>query len=582
MFLFPTLMMMVVVAFLMMLAVRAVITRMATTTIAPASFNKNHQHHHVVYVNFDNVTIISKTTATLQVVSNPVLSKEYSPIASTLYDNLALLQADLVRYAAWYPYPTIGVAELEPPNVDTQTTSWKFGEELQQQFLDVWHAVVGQGGSGRLVITFSTQPAWMFNTSNWSYSNDTRRSDWHYDNGAWMPSTTKRVADYYARLASWMVLGEFQDEFGNPIRGGPELGLGNDGTGGGVTHWEVFNEPEAEHHLSPQQYNLMYDAIVRSIRNAVDPDHTIEFFGMALSGHHEWNWWNTFLDPSNHASDVRDALANGYASFHFYASPSSRTNVSTYPEVWAQVEDFVQEVDQILALRDQLSPTTKLAVNEAGVIPRQDNAKGVPDLPPIYFNMVAAMYTGLLLQLSIRGVDIVGSSQFSGCPEMPLWNIPDRQFPGVSMTNWTTGSGNPRYWALKLINERLGPGDAIVYTSVLPPKDSQLETPDVIVQGRLTAQGRKILVLVNKTYQRKLVSLPLQTWEGREDDGDDHRTTTYHVSVVDEKTHDGPWREHTTQQPTLLLNAFAVVVVQVMDGKQADTKNQRIGNILTK
>jgi hypothetical protein len=570
----------------LLLLIVSVLATVATTT---TSLNKTRQHqqhhHHVVQVNFDNVTIFAKTTATLQVVSNPILDKKYSPIASTLYDNLALLQADLVRYAAWYPYPTIGVAELEPPNVDTLTTSWKFSEELQQQFLDVWHAVVRENRR-RLVITFSTQPAWMFNTTDWSYSNDTRRSDWHYDKGSWMPSSTHLVADYYARLASWMVLGEFEDEFGNIVTGGPKLGLGINGNsahaggGGGVTHWEIFNEPEAEHRLTPHQYNLMYDAIVRSIRHAVDPDHTIEFFGMALSGHHEWNWWNTFLNPVNHAPDVRDALANGYASFHFYASPSSRTNISTYPEVWQQVENFVKEVDQIIALRDQLSPTTKLAVNEAGVIPLQDNVKGVPDLPSIYFNMVAAMYTGLMLQLSMRGVDIVGSSQFCGCPEMPLWNIPDRQFPGVSMTNWTTGSGNPRYWALKLVNERLGPGDAIVYTSVVPPaKGALMEKSDVIAQGRINAQGQKTVILVNKTYQRKIVTLPFLMREGQEENGDGRNTTTYHVSVVDETTHDGPWEEHTTQKPILFLNAFAVVVVQVLDADKGGAQTTTVDSV---
>jgi hypothetical protein len=542
-----------------MIVLFSVMTAVTIATATASNPSTNNHHRHVVNIHWNNVTMIAQTTATLQVVSNPILDTKYSPIAPQLFDNLAALKADLVRYAAWYPYPLVGVAELEPPNTQTKTTSWEFGAELQQQFLDTWNSVVTKGGQ-RLVITFSTQPAWMFRTDgDWSYSNDTSRSDWQYGKGGtWIPNTTQLVADYYARFASWLIEGQFQDEFGNTIGGGPQLGLGP----GGVTHWEIFNEPDAEHHLTPTQYNLMYDAIVRAIREAVDPERTIEFVGMALSGHREWKWWKTFLDPHNHAADVRDALANGYASFHHYCHPSSRTNVSTYQEVWGQMYDFLDEVDQIIALRDDLSPTTKLAVNELGVIPLNDNKKGVPDLPPIYFNMAAAVYTGLLLKLTIRGVNIVGSSQFCGCPDIPEWGIPDRQYPGVSMTNWTTGNGNPRYWALKMMNEKVGRGDRIVHTSVVVT--SSMETRDnIIAQARVSPKGGRVAILVNTSDQ------PVRVTFASFVNGQKHsQDTTYHANVVDETTQDGPWKEYDLHHPWMTLNGFAVAVVEVRDGKE--------------
>jgi hypothetical protein len=508
---------------------------------------------HIIHVNFDNITAVSKTTATLQVVSNPILDKKYSPVASTLYDNLAELNADLVRYAAWYPYPIIGVAELDPPNATSRTTSWHFSEELQQMFLDVWKAVVRNGN--RLVITFSTQPTWMFNTTDWSYSNDTSVSDWGYPKGRWIPSTTKLVSEYYARFASWLVKGDFKDEFGNTVRGGPALGLGDDG---GVTHWEVFNEPEGEHNLQVTEYNDMYDAIVREIRKAVDPNHTIEFFGMALGSHRNWDWWNGYLSLNNHAPDVRDAVANGYASFHFYASMKSRTNVSGFMDVWEHLDDFLEEVDEIIHLRDTLSPTTKLAVNEAGVIPPQDNEKGVEDSPQIYYNMVAALYTVLLLELSAKSVDLVGSSQYCGCPAMPEWNIPNRQYPGVSMTNWTTGNGNPRYWALKMYNAQgyFGPGDRIVHST----SSLSSSQPQIFVQGRITKDGRPAIILVNKSYLPQIATLPITTAN------DSSAEISYHVSIVDETTHDGPWKEFATAEKTLKLKPFAVAVVHIING----------------
>lgn len=484
------------------------------------------------------MTTVSKTTATLQVVTNPVLDKRISPIANVLFHNLHQLQADFVRYVPWFPYPRQGVAELDPPNTrcsstssTNQTTYWNFSTAFQQPFLDTFHAVSPK----RLVINFSTQPTWMFNTTDWRYHDDSPgTTDWHYPKGQWEPRTTALVADYYGRLASWIILGQCQDEFGHWIQGGPALGTR-------VTHWEVFNEPEAEHRLEWREYIRMYDAVVRAIRIAADPDHRIEFFGLSLEGHNEWDWWTGFLTLENHAPDVQDAVANGYASFHWYGQVSSRTNVSAFMEPFEQLPEFLEEVDQIIALRDRLSPTTKLAVNEAGAIPVDDNKIGVEPSPPIYYNMVAALYTVLVSELSLKGVDVVGSSQFCGCPEIPQWNITDRQFPGVSMTNWTTGSGNPRYWALKMYLQYFGPGDQIVSASVVDR--------NIYVQARITKDGKHIVIVVNKTDQKQ--TLKMQYLKGS------------HVSIVDESTHDGPWKEFDLDSVLLGLDPFAVALVNV-------------------
>ena len=43
---------------------------------------------------------------------------------------------------------------------------------------------------------------------------------------------------------------------------------------------------------------------------------------------------------------------------------------------------------------------------------------------------------------------------------------------------------------------------------------------------------------------------------------------SYHVSVVDETTHDGPWKEFIiqTSNNVLTLKPFAVAVVRILDG----------------
>jgi hypothetical protein len=581
--------------------------------------NTDERTVHILKVDWDGLytsSYTSKTIATLQVVSNPVLNSQTSPIASTLFRNLHELNADLVRYAAWFPYPIMGVAELEPPNVTSKTTSWNFTEELQQMFLDTFRAVVStkttqssrtmsttvtstsvrrEGGTmqgfypnpligpsqnthpwNRLLISFSTQPAWMFNTSNWSYDPmNPNKAIWSYASGKWTNRTTTLVGDYYGRFASWLVNGSLEDEFGNVVSGGPALGLGP----GGVTHWEVFNEPDSEHDLSWFEYNQLYDAVVRSIRYMSDPDHQITFVGMALAQHYEWDWYEGFLNLDNHAPDVRDAVANGMISFHWYGNIKSRTDISHFDQPFSDLQHFLDtEIDGIIERRDRLSSTTKLFLNEGGVIPLGDNDPNAEPLPPIYFNMAAGVFTVLVSELSIRGVDAVGSSQFCGCPAIPEWDIPDRQYPGVSMTNWTTGNGNPRYWALKLYLEFFGPGDEII------PKESCILTTTadgtaqrrgtgqnrkaddpIFAQARLTERGKRYaLILVNKTAQRQTVKLNVSA-----------DFTKANVNVIDQSTHDEKWREFTvplsgccSHKHDVVLEPFAVAIVELIRSSQ--------------
>ena len=66
---------------------------------------------------------VSKSTPTLQVVTNPMLNAG-SPIHDGSFAALKALGADYVRYVPWLQYPKIAVAELEPPTKDH--TSWDF------------------------------------------------------------------------------------------------------------------------------------------------------------------------------------------------------------------------------------------------------------------------------------------------------------------------------------------------------------------------------------------------------------------------------------------------------------------------
>ena len=67
-------------------------------------------------IHWDQVTAVSKTTPTLQVVVNPQL-RPGQALAAAAYLALKDLGADGVRYVPWLPYPRLAVAELLTPMV---------------------------------------------------------------------------------------------------------------------------------------------------------------------------------------------------------------------------------------------------------------------------------------------------------------------------------------------------------------------------------------------------------------------------------------------------------------------------------
>src|SRR6185503_21070241 len=83
-------------------------------TICEMSASAQEKKQEKVEMDWDKVVIVSKSTPTLQVVTNPMLNPG-SPIHDGSFSALKALGADYVRYVPWLPYPKIAVAELEPP-----------------------------------------------------------------------------------------------------------------------------------------------------------------------------------------------------------------------------------------------------------------------------------------------------------------------------------------------------------------------------------------------------------------------------------------------------------------------------------
>ena len=464
-------------------------------------------------VHWDKTTVVSKSTPTLQVVVNPPL-RHGELLSAASYKAVKELGADYVRYVPWLPYPKLGVAELEPPT--PQKTSWDFSL-IDPMTTDFLAATEGHP----TVMNFSTIPTWLFKTdSPIKYPSDPNQVTWDYTQGSELKDPTgKELGDYYARLVSWYVSGGFTDE--NGVRH-------NSGYHYKLPVWEVLNEVEFEHSMTPEQYASRYDAIVQAIHE-VSP--STQFMGMALaSPSQDPAFVEYFLNPAHHKAGI----SLDYISYHFYATPGR----SQTPEDWQytffdQADGFLNTVRYIENIRKRLSPSTKTDTDELGSILPTDNTpqdKVAP--PPAYWNLSGSMYAYLYVELSRLQIDIIGESQLVGYPT---------QFPSVSMMNWETNQPNARFWVLKLIKDSFHSGDRLVETSLKGDAAS-----DLVAQGFATAHGNKVL-LANKRNHALVVQLP------------DAATAT--AQTVDLVSGDGPARTAKPVDGKIKLEAFAVAVV---------------------
>lgn len=462
-------------------------------------------------VHWDKVVVVSVTTPTLQVVVNPPL-RPGQPLAAASYLAVKRLGAEDVRYVPWLPYPRLAVAELEPPT--PQKTSWDFSliDPMTKEF---FAATEGHA----TVINFSTIPTWLFKTDKpVTYPTDPNQVDWHYTQGTELRDPSgKELGAYYARLVSWYADGGFTDENGVKHNSGYHYKL---------PIWEVLNEVDFEHKMTPELYTERYDAIVSAIRQ-VSPE--TKFMGLALADPSaNPHWFEYFLDHANH----KPGIPLDYISYHFYASPTPDEKLDNWQYTFFdQAKGFLNTVRYAEEIRKRLSPETKTDLDELGVILPTDNKPGDNVPPPhAYWNACGSLYAYLFIELSQMKIDIAGMSQLVGYPT---------QFPSVSMMDWTQNKPNARFWVLKLIKDSFHPGDKLVET--------QISTHDVAAQAFVTPDGHKLL-LANKRNRQIDVPLP----------------DASHASalVVDEATGDGPARSVAPVSGKIELGPFAVAVVK--------------------
>jgi hypothetical protein len=464
-----------------------------------------------VTAHWDQVTAVSKATPTLQVVVNPPLERG-STIHDPVFDALHSLGADDVRYVPWLPYPRLAVAELEPP--ESGKTSWDFSR-IDPMMEDFMQATEGHS----VVINFSTIPQWMFKTpAPVAYPQDANQVTWDYEKGTELRDPSmKEVADYYGRLVSWYTRGGFTDEAGKVHSSGHHYKIG---------YWEVLNEVDFEHNMTPEFYTALYDAITASIHR-VDP--AIKFVGLALaSPGRSPQFFDYFLDPRHH----KRGAPLDMISYHFYANPADDEPAEAWPYTFFdQASRFVDLVRYIQSIRARLAPGTATDIDELGAILPNDNVTPHGPIPDSYWNLCSAMYAYLYSELAQLGVEVVGESQLVGYPS---------QFPSVSMVNWNTGQPNARFWTLKLLRDNLGPGDKLVHTEA---------GGSLYAQGFLRRDGKRAFLLVNERSGELRVNIP----------GGAGATEQF----VDQSTGEHPAGSATLSSDTLTLGGFGVALVKL-------------------
>jgi len=231
--------------------------------------------------------------------------------------------------------------------------SWDFGQ-LDPGMLD-WFAAANCS-SRSCIPNFSTIPAWLFqrNGQRAVAPDDPLGETWDYESGGdtFVDSTLTALGDYYGRLVAHYVEGGFIDENGAWV---PGYNLT-------FSHWEVLNEIEGEHHMSPQTYTQVYVAIVAGIkRHAPVGSANMKFVGLALENSGGDDYMQYFLNASNRGGTPVDMV-----SFHHYASGArdGGANLSAYESFFTQGDAWLEQVSAIMATRDQLAPGVLLDADE--------------------------------------------------------------------------------------------------------------------------------------------------------------------------------------------------------------------------
>lgn len=480
-----------------------------------------------VSANWQHVTRVSDTVPTTQ-----ILAHKFTLRSSSLHDSefraLKNLDTNDTRLQFWFSVTRQVVPELKSPTA-TQTF-WDF------HYMDQLMADYYANTKGKHHLNIGTMPRWMFNVPPVHVPTDPGASFYQYTDGTrgglLKDPTGRQFAEYQARIYEWYTKGGFTDERGHYHHSGHHYK---------IDYWDVLNEPDFENKLDVQQYTRIYDAVTAAIHK-IDPH--VQFFGPEISGA-EISWAKYFLNPKNHAPGSlpvewftvhnyvnSDNNPSSWHASYFTSQPSSATD-------GAAAEPFVNRLKAVMKIRDELSPKTKVIVDEMGIFdlvkPGDDSCRSTATYAtynPLYWNANGANFAYNFITAENLGLRLISMSQMDGYPT---------QCPSISMFDYDTAEPNAHYWALKLVNSNFGPGDKLVRT--------QSSSDDLAAQAAITRSGRKLL-LVNTTDHPIEVDL-----------AGAFRNSGLRLQTVDEKSGEEPPRVEQASGTQVSIAPFAVVVV---------------------
>jgi hypothetical protein len=344
--------------------------------------------------------------------------------------------------------------------------------------------------------------------------------------------TGRQFAEYQVRIYQWYTQGGFTDEIGKYHESGHHYK---------IDYWDILNEPDFENKITVEQYTKIYDAVTEAIHK-IDPN--VQFFGPEISGA-EVPWAKYFLNPKNHSPN---ALPVQWFSFHNYVDAPNDpvawqtryfTGQPTSNTDGAPAQAFADRIRQVMKIRDELSPKTKIIIDELGTFnltkPGEDACSAVEPYHaynPRYWVAIGANYADNFIAAENSHIPIFSMSQLLGYPTQCL---------SISMVNWDTAQPNAHYWVLKLINNNFGPGDKLIRT--------ESSSPDVVAQASITPAGRKLL-LVNTSNQSVTVNI-----------ANAYKTQELRTQVVDDASGEQPPRNERVTGQSITLAPFAVAVV---------------------
>ncbi len=433
---------------------------------------------------WDDVTTVARTVPTTQILAHAYTLRN-SPIHDPLFKALEDLHTDDTRLQFWYSVTRQAVLEIKEPTATETFWDFTYADPLVADFYA--HT------AGKHHMNITTIPRWMFQVAPKQVPDDPAASFYAYTDDTrgdlLKDPTGRQIAEYQARIFQWYTQGGFTDEVGKFHSSGHHYK---------IDYWDVLNEPDFENKITVEQYTRIYDAVAEAIHK-IDPH--VEFFGPEVSGS-EVPWARYFLEAKNHKPG---SLPIAWFTFHNYVDAPNDpatwhakyfTDPAKSETDGASARVFVDRIQQVLKIRDELSPNTKVIVDELGTfddVKTTEEACRAPEpyqaFHPLYWNAIGANWAYIFIASERLNLPVFSMSQMIGYPT---------QCPSISMFDKDTAKPNAHYWVLHLIAQRFSPGAKLFTTTS--------SSADVEALSAATATERKLL-LVNTTGAPVAVNL---------------------------------------------------------------------------